>query len=83
MNALLQKKVTHAPHAALKSQTCPKDGCNGRVLDAERVHQTKRKKELEALLAAPPAIPVPAPKPTGRGRKTHKAPAAAQVGMLV
>lgn len=76
---LLQNKVTHAPHAALKSQPCPRDGCRGRVQDAERVTQTKRKKELEAILAAPPAIPVPTPKPSGRGRKSHQAPAAAQV----
>lgn len=76
---MLQNKVTHAPHAALKAQPCPREGCNGRVHDAERVTQTKRKKELEAALAAPPSIPVPAPKPTGRGRKAHKAPAAAQV----
>jgi len=41
--------------------------------------QTKRKKTLEASLAAPAAIPVPAPKPSGKGRKTHKAPAGAEV----
>ena len=76
---LLQNKVTHAPHAALKSQPCPRDGCRGRVQDAERVTQTKRKKELEAILAAPPAIPVPTPKPSGRGRKAHQAPAASRV----
>jgi len=43
--------------------------------------QTKRKKNLEASLAAPAAIPVPAPKPSGKGRKTHKAPASAEVNL--
>jgi len=43
--------------------------------------QTKRKKTLEASLAAPAAIPVPAPKPSGKGRKTHKAPGGAEVNL--
>lgn len=78
---MLQNKVTHAPHAALKSQPCPREGCRGRVKEVVRVTQTKRKKELEAILDAPPAIPVPTPKPSGRGRKAHQAPAASQVTM--
>lgn len=71
--------MAHAPHAALKAQKCPREGCTGRVQDTDRVVQTKRKKIIEASLAAPAAIPVPAPKPTGKGKKTHKAPAASQV----
>ena len=79
----LQNKLTHAPHAALKAQPCPREGCTGRVQDTDRVMQTKRKKNLEASLAAPAAIPVPAPKPSGKGRKTHKAPASAEVNSHV
>ena len=75
----LQNKLTHAPHAALKAQPCPREGCTGRVQDTDRVMQTKRKKTLEASLAAPAAIPVPAPKPSGKGRRTHKAPRDAEV----
>ncbi|DBA84516.1 hypothetical protein WJX77_012125 [Trebouxia sp. C0004] len=73
-----QNKLAHAPHAALKAQPCPREGCTGRVQDTDRVMQTKRKKTLEASLAAPAAIPVPAPKPSGKGRKTHKAPGGAE-----
>ncbi|KAA6421075.1 MAG: hypothetical protein FRX49_08986 [Trebouxia sp. A1-2] len=73
-----ENKLAHAPHAALKAQPCPREGCTGRVQDTDRVMQTKRKKTLEASLAAPAPIPVPAPKPSGKGRRTHRAPAGAQ-----
>ena len=75
--------MTHAPHSALKDNYCPREGCSGRVVSTDRVIQTKRKARLRAVLKEqqqdPSAIPVPAPKLSGKAKRTHKAPAAAQV----
>ena len=48
----MQNKLVHAPHAFLKSQICPREECSGRVQDADRVIQTKKKKALHAALQA-------------------------------
>lgn len=73
----LQNKAIHSPHASLKTLVCPREECTGRVQDADRVIQTKKKKALkEALTTLHAAVPEPAVKENGA--KPRKGPKQAQ-----
>ena len=71
----LQNKAAHAPHASMKKQKCPREGCTGRVEATDRVIQSKKKKAIQAALQTHAVAPVVE---KGQDAKPRKGPKQAQ-----